>query len=68
MNDQIQNPGAQPGVRYLEDLSWLVELAMLLSRRSDFGIGADVEVMRLDELHGLFCFLARKEETAVCDE
>ena len=52
----------------VNDKFWLAELSMLLSRHSGLGIGADVEVMCLDELHGLYRFLARKEETAVCNE
>lgn len=51
------------------DLSWLAELLMLLSRHSGLGIGADAEAMCLDELHGLHRFLARKEKAMeVCDE
>ena len=52
-----------------DDLSWLAELPMLLSRHSGLGIGVDVYIMNLDELHGLYRFLALKEKTAeVCDE
>jgi hypothetical protein len=42
-----------------DDRSWLAELPMLLSRRSDLGIGADAAAMCLDELRGLYRFLAR---------
>lgn len=45
-----------------EDNFWLAELSMLLSRRSDLGIGADAAAMCLDELRGLYRFLARAEK------
>lgn len=41
------------------DPSWLTELPMLLARHSDLGIGADAMAMPLDELRGLYLFLAR---------
>ena len=47
-----------------DDRFWLAELAMLLWRRSDLGIGADADTMRLDELHGVYRFLARIERTS----
>ena len=52
-----------------DDQSWLADLAMLLLRHSDLGIGADVAAMCPDELRGLYRFLVRREkEMEVCDE
>jgi hypothetical protein len=50
--------GVEPHCK--EGQFWFAELVMLLSRHSGLGIGADVHVMCLDELHGLYRFLARK--------
>lgn len=42
--------------------AWLTELPMLLSRYADLGIIPDVGLMGLDELHGVYQFLARLKD------
>jgi len=46
----------------IDNLLSLDELEMLLSRHSGLGIGADAAAMCLDELRGLYRFLARTEK------
>lgn len=41
-----------------EPCPWLHELELLLTRYSELGIGSDVHLMSIDELAGVYRFLA----------
>jgi hypothetical protein len=53
---------SQPGLLTHAGPAWLTELPMLLWRYADVGIIPDVSQMSLDELHGVYLFLARLKE------